>query len=319
MKTRKNAVILILSLWVLAILVMFALGLGNRCSIALKLSRHERDRLRASFLINAGVNLAINELEANLNNYNSLTESWANNKKIFSSIYLTDNKKEFSKISYIDSYANETFGVLDEERRININYAPPIVIEEIFNLKNTGVDAKSLSLIFNEWVSLKSETGEEKKLFKNEPLKTKEELLLVLEYFFQDTRKAQEAYADIQDMVTVYGNGKVNVNTAAKEVLYIITKAFAETEEEKQVAENLADKIVKLRNERDFFKSISDIPSELNLETTELSLWNKISAFLIVKSNYFRIETEAFTANANKKVIAVFDQKGRTIVYWHEI
>ena len=132
MKTKKNAVILILSLWVLTILVIFALGLGNRCSIALKLSRHQRDRLRTSFLINAGINLAINELETNPKEYDSLAENWANNKKIFSVISFEADKKEFCKVSYTDSNTNEIFGILDEEGKININNAAPILIEEIF-------------------------------------------------------------------------------------------------------------------------------------------------------------------------------------------
>lgn len=318
MKTKKNAVILILSLWVLTILVIFALGLGNRCSIALKLSRHQRDRLRTSFLINAGINLAINELETNPKEYDSLAENWANNKKIFSVISFEADKKEFCKVSYTDSNTNEIFGILDEEGKININNAAPILIEEIFISKNTGIDAKGFFLIFNEWINSKEETGEEKKLFKNEPLKTKEELLLVLEYFFQDTKKAQETYTQVEGIITVYGDGKVNINTVAKDVLYILAKAFAETDEEKQAAESLADKIIKLRDEKIFFKNISGLTANLSLETAELSLWNKISAFLIVKSNYFRIETEAFTANANKKVAAVFSQRNRAIVYWHE-
>lgn len=318
MKTRKNAVILILSLWVLAILVIFALGIGSRCSIALKLSRHERDKLKASFLINAGINLAINEVEKNFNGYDSLAENWADNKKIFSVISFADNKKEFSKVSYIGSDANEIFGILDEERSININNVTPLVIEEIFISKNTGIDAKEFSLIFNEWINSKKETGEEKKIFKNESLKTKEELLLVLEYFCQDIQKAHEAYTKVQDVITVYGDGKININTAPKDVLYILAQAFAETEEEKQATQGLVDKIIKSRDERIFFKDISGITAELSFETAELSLWNKISAFLIVKSNYFRIETEAFTANANKKVAAVFNRADRAIVYWHE-
>ena len=139
-----------------------------------------------------------------------------------------------------------------------------------------------------------------------------------MEYFFQDTKKAQETYTQVEGIITVYGDGKVNINTVAKDVLYILAKAFAETDEEKQAAESLADKIIKLRDEKIFFKNISGLTANLSLETAELSLWNKISAFLIVKSNYFRIETEAFTANANKKVAAVFSQRNRAIVYWHE-
>ncbi|MFA5272277.1 MAG: hypothetical protein WC412_08110 [Candidatus Omnitrophota bacterium] len=318
MKARKKGVILIVSLWILAILVIFALGIGNRCQIALKLSKHQRDRLKAQLLANAGINYVISELQKDINNHDSLSESWAGNKKIFSNISFEKDKKEFCKISYPSQNNEEVFGVIDEERRLNINNYSPKLMEEIFTWANTGIDAKSFSAIFNEWINSKKEAAQDKKIFKNEPLKVKEELLLILEYFCKDSQRAHEAYEKVKNSITVYGKGKLNINTTSKDTLEILTRACAETETETQAVATLSDKIIRLRDDIGFFSNISSISSKLSLETDEASLWNKLSALLTTESNYFTIGAQAFTQNAKKKVVATYNRTEQKIVYWHE-
>ena len=56
---NKKASILMINLWILALLVIFAIGLGHRASINLRLLRYQRDALKASLFANAGINKAV--------------------------------------------------------------------------------------------------------------------------------------------------------------------------------------------------------------------------------------------------------------------
>ena len=60
---NKRASVLMIVLWILAALVLFALGLGHRASIHLKISSFQKDRIKAGFLARAGIQKAIFLLE----------------------------------------------------------------------------------------------------------------------------------------------------------------------------------------------------------------------------------------------------------------
>jgi len=314
---RKGSILLISS-WVLSLLVIFALSLGFRAQIALKLSGYQRDSLRGYFLIIAGINRAIYELKKDTNAYDALSESWSGNERVFSKISPQENEKEFCTVSYIDEEGKEIFGAMDEQSRININNSDSRVVEEVFNFKGLSSDAKEFSKLFSEWISSSVETQEEKKIFKNSPLSAKEELLIVLEYFYKDKLKAYEVYESIEDLITVYGGGKLNINTVSQDVLLIFSKAYAETEEETAAAASLAETIIKIRGEEGFFKEMAGITFDADFDLDELSLWTKISAFLDVKSDYFRIKAQAIVKDTPKQVNAVFNRDTKEIVYWHQ-
>jgi len=315
---QRKASILLISSWVLSLLVIFALSLGFRAQIALKLSGYQKNNLLAAFLAKAGINRAIYELKEDANAYDAFSESWADNEKIFSKISPDENETEFCTVSYVDGEGRKIYGVKDEQSKIDINNSSPKVMEELFNSKGLGIDAKELSKLLKEWTSSSIEAGEEKKIFKNSPLSTNEEFLLVLEYFYKDRPKAQDAYKNIEDFVTVYSGGKLNINTVQEDVFFVLAKAYAQNEEENAAAKTIAEKIIKLRQDKGFFKDISSISFDASFDTAELSLWNKINAFLGVKSNYFRINARAAVKEVSKEVNVVFNRDKNEIVYWHQ-
>ncbi len=309
---------MLISSWVLSLLVIFALSLGFRAQIALKLSGYQRDSLKGYFLVNAGINRALYELNKDTNGYDALSESWSDNERVFSKISPDENEKEFCVVAYLNGEGKKVYGAIDEQGKIDINTSSPKVMEELFNSKGLSTDAKEFSKLFAEWIGSSIEAGEEKKIFKNSPLSAKEELLLVLEYFYKDRSKAREVYKNIEGLVTVYSDGKLNINTVPEEVLFIFAKAYAETEEEKSAAERLAQTVVKLREEKGFFNDITSVSFDASFDVGELSLWSKINAFLGVKSNYFRINVQAAAKEASKEANAVFKRDTKEIVYWHQ-
>ncbi|MDD4955334.1 MAG: type II secretion system protein GspK [Candidatus Omnitrophica bacterium] len=315
---QKRASILLISSWVLSLLVIFALSLGFRAQIALKLSDYQRDSLSAYFLAKAGINRAIYELSGDLNAYDAFSESWADNEKIFRKISPGENPKADSSVSYTGADGEKIYGAMDEQSKIDINNSSQKVLEELFNSKGLGDDAKGLSALLREWISSAVETEAEKKIFKNAPLSSDEELLLVLEYFYKDKLRAQEAYKGIENFITVYSDGKININTVQGDILAIFARACAQSEDETAAAASLVDKVIKLRQEKRFFKDIRGISFDASFDTSELSLWNKISAFLSVKSNYFKISAHATVKEASKEVNVIFKRDSKEIAYWHQ-
>ncbi len=111
---RKKAQVLIISLWILAILAMLSVSIGRRVSMALRLSRYQKERLRSAYFAQAGINIAIGEIEK---------DKWADNQEKFAKISLDSNINEFATVS----------SVIDEERKININTATQELLTELLN------------------------------------------------------------------------------------------------------------------------------------------------------------------------------------------
>lgn len=315
---RKGSILIITS-WILTILVIFAIGLGHRASIELKISRYQRDRLKANLLAKAAINRMIYELGKDGNNYDTPQESWANNKKIFAKIMLSQNQSDYSSVSN-DESDEKVFGAIDEERKININDANIKIIEELFTQKGFGVDSRAISQILREWVSTKKEEDESKNFFKNEKLTATQELIPILEYFYQDKERAQKVYNTIKGCVTVYGKSKINVNTASSDVLLILAYGCAQDDQQGAVAEKLVDTLIKLRQEESNkgFKDIAGITLKANFSPAELSLFDNLIPLLTVKSNYFNIKVKGVSSNISKDIEAVFDRENKQMVFWHE-
>ncbi|MCM8790027.1 MAG: hypothetical protein NC916_03310, partial [Candidatus Omnitrophica bacterium] len=132
---KNRAQVLILSMWILIILTILAIGIGHRVSMALRLSRSHRDKLKARYLTKVGINRLVVELDNDSNDFDALNEDWANNEKLFSKILASDNQNEFAQVSYTVIEGKDKrviYGVRDEERKININTATKEVLISLF-------------------------------------------------------------------------------------------------------------------------------------------------------------------------------------------
>ncbi len=138
---RKGSVLMI-SLWILVILVIFAFSLGYRASMSLKLARYQRDMLKADYLGRAGVNKALSVLkedaaDSNTGGYDTREECGVNlkgkeAKEIFS-LSLKDGDESFD-IGCNDSSQDFIYGMRDEESKININQTTPFCKKMVFSL-----------------------------------------------------------------------------------------------------------------------------------------------------------------------------------------
>ena len=344
MRTRRSS-ILVFTLWVLVFLSVFSLGIGRKTSGNLMVSRYFKNRLITYYLAKAGIEMGIYELDKDETPfYDTLNEFWANNDKIFKDIplglgcitlsytlpisgSLLENNNQGEAIGKQPVF----YGIMDESNKININKVPVKVLKNL--LINLGkVDEKSANDIASSIVDWRdrdvivSQGGAENNYYqslkmpykcKNRSFEVLEELLLVKGVSF-------EIFSKIKDVITVYGQDKVNVNTSSWQVLYGIG-----------FSEYLSKRIVDFRKGEDgvdgteddrVFKTAGGIRGIGALFTEESLEINSYIGFLDVKTNTVRIKSQGMIKIENKIksqavitcVVSRADKKEYEFLYWHE-
>ncbi len=298
-------------------LTVVTVGIGRQVSTALYLSRYQRDRFKSLYLAKAGVNRAIAELENDKNSYDSLDESWESNEGAFKNIMFGDNPNEFAAVSYIDK-VNGTdeikYGVIDEERKININTASKetlISLLEKFEISSPQEMADNVLI----W---RGNIPDDNKVYENlgypckaDKFSNVEELALVKDIKPEDLQRMKE-------FITLYTDGLVDINTVSLEALAIFTRGIAK---KLSIGENFADsvagKIMELRNSSLYFTKKEDIKiTTTGLEET--NIFNELMNNIVFQSNNFLIEVTGNAGKIKSKITAVYNRNGNKILYWHE-
>jgi len=321
---RNKAQASLFAIWILVILTILTVTIGHRVALSLRLARYQQDRVKALSLAKSGINRAIFEIINDKTPYDSLSDSWANNEEVFKKIMPAENINEFAVVSHGD-----IFGVVDEERKININTATKELLTALLE-DSEGYSAELVKYV-RIWRGdndpLLGAESPDYQTFKKAPFTNCRELVLVLEYFYQNSASqdykdtAQEAYKKIKDLITVYTLApdlKININTVSKEALLVVCKAAA-TAEQKDSAVSLTDKIIALRDEKKYFTAIGDIQI-LVLTPEEGVLLNslKLQGNFIFKSEIFFIEASGNVGRIKSRITAVYNHKDKKILYCHE-
>lgn len=343
------------SLWILIILTILVVIIGSRVAGELRFVRIQRDRLKAYYLAKAGINKSISLLEEDLSDketkeYDSIFKCGVKLKNREPEDILKELKDIFEekwnkgtafRIGYT-TYEEEKelfrYGMSDKECKLYINRTDDIgkrQLEELFLLKKIEEEAKNLSNFIVDWVDEdkeKSDGSPEESIFKNEELRSIEELLVILEYFYQkkgeeDYRKrAEDVFKKIKDLLTTYGDekGKININTASEDVLLVLANAVAEGQRERDCVKAVVGYIIEEREKKGYFKTIGELrtPDIVSGTSADENLFNRLKSNFTVTSSNFRIEAEGIVNNQPmKKIITVVDRSSSPfkILYWHEI
>lgn len=238
MKGQKG-VILIITSWIIAILTLFAIGVGFRTGLDIRLTGYTLDKLKALYIAKAGIKKAIIEkwkeyAEGKSLAIDALSEPWANNEDLFKDIKLGDGKFTVSYKSPDEDRSGKKrvfYGLEDESGRINLNSDNAATLMGSF-LAASDMDveeANAIAAAIEDWrdedttpKTVGNSTGAEDTYYQSLPVPystsgadfaATEELLLVKgitkEVFLKD----------IAPYVTVFGEGKLNINTASVMVL----------------------------------------------------------------------------------------------------
>ena len=336
---NNSGMILVLALWAMGLLSIFAIYLGVHARQRMILLSRLETRDNLHFSARSGIGKAISFV--NMKNssrmaWNSLNFklSLMNNPELFSDIDLGNFKCEVSYDFFDKSFheIEKRYGMIDEESKININIVEKNEISRLLQavVGLDGEDAGDLALSIVDW--REEGTSVLEGFFsdnyynnlknpyppKNNDFESIEELLFV-EGINQDILDR------LRWFVTIYGDGRVNVNTASWHVL--VALGFDP---------DVADKIISIRDGADerpatgddyFFYDISDFIGKIefleSLSEHEIERARKIVLANKVATSGFFYQIQAIAQkklSENKKnIVCVYNSLDRIIEYWNEI
>lgn len=330
----RRSSILILSLWSVCLLVTFAiiLGYGVRGKLALVNRLDENDRLY--FIAEAGIKKAILQIRQQpQKNYDALSDTWSNNSLEFKEIDIGDGEfsVSYERINERTGLTESMYGLVDEESKINVNKAGQEILERLFRIicDFDEIEAQELAASIIDWRdgdgSLSIPLGSaEDSYYRNleYPYEAKDTDFEVLEEILLVKGADTRIFGKIKNYITIYGSGKININTASKAVLLAVG-----------IGENTAGKILSFRagddgfigtSDDNVFDAASNITPELSrafhLGDAEIAQLSAIvSQYLVTDSNNFMARCISML-NGKKKtaeVICVINRSGK-ILYWRE-
>jgi len=323
---KKNAQILIITLWILVILAVLAVSIGYRVSLALRLGSYQREDLKSLYLAKSGVNQAIVEINRDLTQTDSFSDSWAENDQTFKRIVFSQDQSEFASVSYTDSNGDQIFGVLDEERKININTAAEDLLAVLLEKGGiTAQESRDIASNIRAWRSNTEITPAESRDYTNLDYECKgaqftncAELTLV-------KGMSLELYRAIEGILTVFGNGGVNINTAEPAVLELmITSTMNQAGISDQAKlEGLLSAILRYRQDYGQFNQgdLDNLLSVLNLDPDDYKLITAgLRKNLVVESDFFRIIANGGlgVGKPARQIECVYNSQIRELIFWHE-
>ena len=330
---KHRGFILIFILWVLAFLTILAVGVAAGIRQKIVLLEKLEQRSRINYLLEATVKYATsyisNELSLAGQAYTiAFKSNLHNNAQVFGQFNLGGDN---SSISYTLPDQGERFGVMDEERKININVTNATILARLIEkvLAEKSDVARELAENILDW----RQFGESRTVGffskeyysnleypypkKDSSYETIDELLLV-------KGMTKERYEKFINYITIYGMGQVNINTASAEVLYALG-----------LEDSLIEKILEVRQGKDrveaseddhVFLKTFDVAIEVNasikLLPTEILAIDGLNRqnLLTTSSYYFSIKPQAHLARKffSKSVYVIISSRENKIVYWKE-
>ncbi len=331
----KKGSILIAVLWSLFFLAALALVINTTITAQLGLAGKIRDRATQHYLAKAGIKVAIIEIRADeTENFDALNEPWSNNEDAFKEIEIADG--EYFSIEYSlpteeeDTAGEKRYGLIDEERKININTAPVEVLKQFFEIvgETSSQDATDIADAIIDWIDEDdepSDNGAESSYYegleagypcKNAEFEILEGLLLV-------KGVTQTIFNKVNDRLTVYGSGSVNINTADALVLQSLG-----------MSADLAEKVILFRQGGDGKEATEDdnifedggaiaatLSAGRSLNPVERQELDDVveAGFLTVQSNNFRGQAVGgFTEQTFHARIIFVITRDEKIRYWQE-
>ncbi|RKY37332.1 MAG: hypothetical protein DRP78_01385 [Candidatus Omnitrophota bacterium] len=255
-KRQNKGMILVLVLWVMFFLSVSAITLAFKNRVNIRLRSLSNEKMRMLNFSKEACNRALAVLADDDHNFDCLADLWNENFSL---------QKDTGLLSY---------KVIDEDSFININTVPELVLRNIMiifpDIGGEVIDKIIASRPFNLEREVIDTAGVDKNLF-----------------YGDDT-----AYnPGLKDLITVFSDGKLNVNTASRNVLMLVPT----------MNESAADAIIGWRKDNPFKDSamLSADLSALGLSAVQVSELVSLSK---ISSSVFRIKTEAVSA---KKCVAV--------------
>lgn len=330
---EEKGSVLILVLWTLSFLAVLALAVGAHVSAHVTLAGRLMAGTKAYYLARAGVERASLETACDSNEWDGLTESWSNDEEIFKDISLADGSFCVSyTCSSLSGQVVTNYGVIDEERKININSSSQALLKSLVEIAGE-VDPMTASEISSSIIDWRDENdelligGAEDSYYAalnrpypchNGEFQSLHELLLV-------KGVGCDLFSKLKRYLTIYGTGKVNINTAQPMVLRCLADSCGKGD--RATAESLIIKIVQFREAGNAFMEagapaiIGQLNDFVELLPGEKSLLSGMMGAVTIRSACFRGVAEGKVTGrqtADSRITFVFDRDLGVKLYWYE-
>ena len=354
-RASERGSILILVLWALFFLGILSLAIRAHVQPQLSLAQKLLGRAKMYYLASAGVERAILEVkndgvdeedadgkdsdEEEVYDYDAFSDLWGNNEKAFKDIELDGGTFSIVNIVTADSEGlplkkpRTRYGLTDEESKININKVPESVLASFFEIAADldEDEAREIAASIEDWRDedddFRQDGAEGEDYYekldmpypcKNADFGVPEELLMV-------KGLTHEIFDSVQDRITVYGAGAVNINTADALVLQALG-----------MDEKLVGKIVRFRSGSDGIEGTEDdnVFKEINAIARDLSKKSNMTGsdnssilrltsdgLLSVRSDNFKgsVRGSVNGREGFSEIVFIYNRADNMIRYWNEI
>lgn len=331
----------IFSAWVLLILSIFAFSVGYAVRQKLRGVKHLEIRQDLRYIAEAGIKrarAAVDDKDTKQTLVDTVNQSWSHNPELFYDGQI--GQGAYSVMKYAYSRGNLLFkdnkfllyGAVDEESKINLNtLKDPEVLSRLIRsaLRFDATKALELAETIMDYIDEDDESyasGAERKAYllagldyppKNAKLDDLSELL-----FVKGMRRA--VYEELKPYITLYGSGKVNINTASTHVLRAVG-----------LSESLIRKIESHRSGPDrkqgtfddgAFADPTTIASAIQsfsfLDESEIAILEKFindNAFVVSSTHFWALSVGKLHHEDEALLIECVFERFGNVKYWREM
>ncbi len=306
---NEKGVALLITLLIIFTLVGMTVGFSQESGVELNLAGFGRDEARAAAAAEAGVASALSVLNADNPGMDSLREDWGSFGK--------DIPREHGNEIAVSGFIRDECGKMNVNALLttdgSIEPSRRKRVERLFSLLGLGQENLDPLLDWLDKDDDKRMEGaedfhyqslEKPYLCGNGPFISPGQIKLVkglgkISLFGEEQEKG------LDDYLTIYSDGKININTAPKLVLQSLSEAI-----DKGVAEN----ILEYRKENNF-ETIQDIRK---VPGVTAQIFAAIKDTITTKSSAFTIQVEGHCNGAVRTVTAAVSRENETIriLYW---
>jgi hypothetical protein len=327
----RRASILLIALWALFILSGFAVILGFQVRQKMVLVKRLESRGKLYSIADAAVSIAAAEAKKYAKLENCSLKNLLSKGSSSKDISIADGFCSFVRPVPEPAGADQiaAYGLIDEESKININKADMRVLMFLMQaaLGVDDVEAQELAASLIDWRDADSElsvplgsaedsyyrNGKYPYEAKDAPFETLEEVCLVKGF-------NANIFEKLRNYITIYGSGRVNINTAGRVVL--LSLGFSPM---------MVDRVISARAGKDgvagteddvVFISTAEVAPAVTqtggVSVSELAAFNDVlERFATVQSTAFEAHCVARSAGdkSSAEVFCVIDAKGHLLAY----
>lgn len=311
-RNNQRGVALILILLILTLLVVVGVEVHRALRVEASLAGNFRDLTQAGYIAKSGLEMARTLLQEDDQSYDALNERWAQfemlslfSSQLFPQGYfegkIRDEHAKFNPNFLIDAYGMVNLKKRRQlERLMEVLGHDPQMIDALLDWLDPDDQKRPLGAERDYYEIEKRIKGPA-----NGPLINLSEIMLI-KGMHQEIFYGAENKEGLGKYLTIYSDGRININTAPLPVLMSLSP---------KIDQALAQTLIEYRREKPL-KKLEDLRNVPGWE----GIYAEISSEITVRSNYFGVSILGHFREARGIIQAVVKREGKKtkIILWKE-